>query len=87
VPQSQSELEFFDLALDLMVIVGFDGNYKRPMRAIQQALLALSTPPRKPLAGGSLRDPGRLRCLLGAGASQPPASREARMNNVPRNYS
>jgi hypothetical protein len=29
VPQAQSELEFFDFALDLMVIVGFDGNYKR----------------------------------------------------------
>ncbi|MEA2213509.1 MAG: hypothetical protein QOF83_3457, partial [Solirubrobacteraceae bacterium] len=30
VPQSKSELEeFFDLALDLMVIVGFDGYFKR----------------------------------------------------------
>jgi hypothetical protein len=28
-----------------------------------------------------------IRCLLGTGASQPPASKEARMNNVLRNYS
>jgi hypothetical protein len=27
-----------------------------------------------------------IRILLGAGASTPPASREVRMNNVPRNY-
>jgi hypothetical protein len=28
-----------------------------------------------------------IRCLLGTGASQPPAFKEARMNNVLRNYS
>src|SRR4051794_35145801 len=38
VPQSQSELEFFDLALDLMVIVGFDGNYKRVNPAYERTL-------------------------------------------------
>jgi len=39
VPQSQSELEeFFDLALDLMVIVGFDGYVKRVNPAYERTL-------------------------------------------------
>jgi PAS domain S-box-containing protein len=39
VPQSQSELEeFFALALDLMVIVGFDGYYKRVNPAYERTL-------------------------------------------------
>jgi PAS domain S-box-containing protein len=38
VPRSESELEFFDLALDLMVIVGFDGNYKRVNPAYERTL-------------------------------------------------
>ena len=39
VPQSQSELEeFFDLALDLMVIVGFDGYVKRMNSAYERTL-------------------------------------------------
>jgi len=39
VAQSQSELEeFFDLALDLMVIVGFDGYFKRVNRAYERTL-------------------------------------------------
>jgi len=39
VPQSQSELEeFFDLALDLMVIVGFDGYVKRVNPAYARTL-------------------------------------------------
>ena len=39
VPQSKSELEeFFDLALDLMVIVGFDGYFKRVNPAYERTL-------------------------------------------------
>ena len=39
VPQSKSELEeFFDLALDLMVIVGFDGYCKRVNPAYERTL-------------------------------------------------
>jgi PAS domain S-box-containing protein len=39
VPQSDSELEeFFDLALDLMVIVGFDGYFKRVNAAYERTL-------------------------------------------------
>jgi PAS domain S-box-containing protein len=39
VPQSQSELdEFFDLALDLMAIVGFDGYVKRMNPAYERTL-------------------------------------------------
>jgi PAS domain S-box-containing protein len=39
VPQSESELEeFFDLALDLMVIVGFDGDVKRMNSAYERTL-------------------------------------------------
>jgi PAS domain S-box-containing protein len=39
VPQSQGELEeFFDLALDLMVIVGFDGYVKRVNPAYERTL-------------------------------------------------
>jgi PAS domain S-box-containing protein len=39
VPQSESELlEFFELALDLMVIAGFDGYYKRVNPAYERTL-------------------------------------------------
>jgi PAS domain S-box-containing protein len=39
VPQSESELEqFFDLALDLMVIAGFDGSFKRVNPAYERTL-------------------------------------------------
>ena len=39
VPQSQSELEeFFDLALDLMVIAGFDGSIRRVNAAYERTL-------------------------------------------------
>jgi PAS domain S-box-containing protein len=38
LPQAQSELEFFDLALDLMVIVGFDGYFKRVNAAYERTL-------------------------------------------------
>jgi PAS domain S-box-containing protein len=39
VPQSQTELEeFFDLALDLMVITGFDGSFKRVNAAYERTL-------------------------------------------------
>jgi PAS domain S-box-containing protein len=38
VPQSDIELEFFDLALDLMVVVGFDGCFKRVNPAYERTL-------------------------------------------------
>jgi PAS domain S-box-containing protein len=39
VPQSESELEqFFDLALDLMVIAGFDGSFRRVNPAYERTL-------------------------------------------------